>query len=585
MELLSIIDYCNHESIEAILISYDFYKAFDVVSWSSLQSILEFFNFGPFLRLLIRILQLNIIAVVSNNNHWSDQIIMSRGLPQGSPVSSFLFVLQTQILASKIMQNNQIEGIKMNNSEKKLNQYADDLWTPILFKQTVMDSLMQELSEFNQITGLSINFDKTNILRFGALRDTDRELQTPEPLVWTNDKIKILGLDIFADPTKTKNKNYNNALEKLKSTLEIWKMRTFTPIGKIHLFNALCVSLLVYKFMALGCPEEQFFQQVKKLSVDFIWSGIYSKTRYAKVIQNYHDGGLKLCDIKSKYYSLKVVWVKKLLLANPHSFWVQISSYFFPINSQKIWNCNLFPVDVLNTYDRKNVWIVILYAWAKFNFCPPNGIREILDQTIWCNSCIRQNNKVMVNNVLLNQGLEKIQNLYSEQEGRFWTHCELVEKYNIQIDFLTHRGIISAIPREWKNQLSTNFESHEIYIPNTQKVIQIPRITKYVYNKILPKDTSRPLNQYWQFELKIDLPLATWENICYFSPKIALCPKLRYFQYRLLQKKLVTNNLRSKWDPEISPMCTFCQQKIETVFRIFCDCAIVIKFWKSLSSG
>lgn len=49
MELLSIIDFCNKEAKDAMIVSYDFFKAFDVVCWQGLQTILEFFNFGPFL--------------------------------------------------------------------------------------------------------------------------------------------------------------------------------------------------------------------------------------------------------------------------------------------------------------------------------------------------------------------------------------------------------------------------------------------------------------------------------------------------------------------------------------------------------
>lgn len=47
-QLMSIIEHCDYTQSESILISYDFFKAFDVVSYSSLYQILEFFNFGPY---------------------------------------------------------------------------------------------------------------------------------------------------------------------------------------------------------------------------------------------------------------------------------------------------------------------------------------------------------------------------------------------------------------------------------------------------------------------------------------------------------------------------------------------------------
>ena len=46
MELLSMIEYCNKEEIDAIIINFDFEKAFNRIEWSILDQVLKFFNFG-----------------------------------------------------------------------------------------------------------------------------------------------------------------------------------------------------------------------------------------------------------------------------------------------------------------------------------------------------------------------------------------------------------------------------------------------------------------------------------------------------------------------------------------------------------
>ena len=57
--------------------------------------------------------------------------------------------------------------------------------------------------------------------------------------------------------------------------------------------------------------------------------------------------------------------------------------------------------------------------------------------------------------------------------------------------------------------------------------------------------------------------------------------KLRYFQYRLLNKDILTNVRRAKW-ADISTKCSFCQCEEETILHIFLECEIVNKIWSAL---
>ena len=56
-------------------------------------------------------------------------------------------------------------------------------------------------------------------------------------------------------------------------------------------------------------------------------------------------------------------------------------------------------------------------------------------------------------------------------------------------------------------------------------------------------------------------------------------PKLRSFQYRLLQKAVVTNRHLVLWKILDNPSCSFCNEEIETYSHLFCDCRIVSEFW------
>ena len=56
---------------------------------------------------------------------------LSRGVRQGCPLSPYLLILYVEIVAEAIRNNSEIRGIKIQDTEFKLNQYADDT-TPIL---------------------------------------------------------------------------------------------------------------------------------------------------------------------------------------------------------------------------------------------------------------------------------------------------------------------------------------------------------------------------------------------------------------------------------------------------------------------
>ena len=73
-----------------------------------------------------------------------------------------------------------------------------------------------------------------------------------------------------------------------------------------------------------------------------------------------------------------------------------------------------------------------------------------------------------------------------------------------------------------------------------------------------------------------------WALLSRYVNKISLSTKLHYFQYRLMNKKIVTNIHRSKWDKNLPPKCYFCQKNNETTLHLFYECKVVNKLWLNL---
>ena len=102
-----------------------------------------------------------------------------------------------------------------------------------------------------------------------------------------------------------------------------------------------------------------------------------------------------------------------------------------------------------------------------------------------------------------------------------------------------------------------------------------PRRRLSNYNNV---DVSRNI---WERELQITISSEEWDQLFISTCKLTRSTKLRYFQYRLLLRKIVTNLLRSKWDATIDNKCNFCKTEMETMVDLFWQCKIV-KLWKTL---
>ena len=110
-----------------------------------------------------------------------------------------------------------IQGIKIKNKTLKLELLADDTSVYIKNEADIL-AVLDILKEFQKVSGLTINEDKSKILWLGKTPKTSKigELETVQTL-------KSLGIDFSADPGGTRETNYQKLIAKVHNLCEKFK--------------------------------------------------------------------------------------------------------------------------------------------------------------------------------------------------------------------------------------------------------------------------------------------------------------------------------------------------------------------------
>lgn len=115
LNLLTVVEFCQINGVDALLLVMDFNAAFDSCSWTAIRTTLNAYGYGQKFIDMVLICYKDIKTTVMNNNYWSNWIKPQSGVKQGCPLSGILFDYVISIIALKIKQNGNIKGIQVPN--------------------------------------------------------------------------------------------------------------------------------------------------------------------------------------------------------------------------------------------------------------------------------------------------------------------------------------------------------------------------------------------------------------------------------------------------------------------------------------
>ena len=434
----------------ALLVSIDFEKVFDMIEWDTIYKALGFFKFGPYICQWITIVYTDIQSCVTNNGWKSHFFNLTRGVRQGCPLSPYLFIITVEILALYIRQNKDIDGISIGNIIYKITQYADDTCLTVPFCPQTLNEIINTFQKFESLSGLKVNYDKTEILRIGSLKDSDAELYTIKPLKWSDGPIKILGIFLTTNNEDLLSLNYQPLIDKIVNLVKLWSRRHLTIYGKVQIIKSILISQLVYRLSVLPSPDLKCMQECNNLLLSFVWNNKRPKISLFNLLADYDSGGVKMTHLPSVDKSLKISWIKRLQHFNPKAFNLAQQALRYPINVLLQGNFSVNDVACIFYKQCNRFWVDVMMSWAQLNYCVPSTYNEVVNQCLWFNSNLKIGQKLCFNKSWYDLGIIYIRDLLNEQ-GVFLKFQELQTKYNLTNDnFLYYGSILSVVKKTWK---------------------------------------------------------------------------------------------------------------------------------------
>ena len=585
--IFDLLKYCDINEIEAFLIQVDFEKAFDSIEWPFLFKCLESFNFGENFCKWIKIFYNDISSCVGNNGHYSKYFKLKRSIRQGCPISALLFLLVAEMLAIKIRNDPNINGITINETEYKLSMMADDT-TLIVTNLDSFGSAIKIFKEFSDCSGLKLNLNKTEIIPIGKSKQTNVQI----PIHLREIKIKhgpfkALGV-WFADTQEIiNNLNFDDRIKNMETTINIWKCRSLSLKGKITIIKTLILPQVQFLF-SMVYVGEKIINRIEKLLYSFIWNNNVHKIKKSTLIAPIEFGGLGMIDVRACNLTAKGTWIRRLL--GPEcSKWKTLTWYMLNINKYNLITSNCLE---LNKQGKSPFHTQILNAWSEINSFEPKTLKEIVNQNVVGNKFIKIDNKPIRENFLGTNKL-KIGDLINKD----WTiinKITLEQKLGTQITMLKYNSITQSFPKKWKEKITktvhstnvntiletTNSTNIQIQIRNNLKNLEIIT-SKEIYLNLIQDKFEPPTSITTWIDRFPFLENINWRDIYELPYKIVSEPYLQSYQYKIINRILNCNERLNKWKIKDGPECDSCGE-IDTIDHRLYNCRESKKIWEGI---
>ena len=598
-----ILEYAKNKNIAGLLLTVDFEKAYDSISFKFITKCLKFFNFSEDLIRWVSILLRDFKAVINHCGNISQGFNIGRGCRQGDPIASYLFILCIEILAHKLRSDVNVEGIELHEDREGIENrdndikhlieiYADDLTAFLKPSSKNLRSVVSILECFFKLSGLKISMQKTKAVWFGSKIGSNEILCPDLELKWVT-KFTLLGIE-FDNALEQMNKNFNDKIDIIEKMLNNWSFRYLTPFGKVTIVKSLGLSKLSHLALVLPNPTKEMIRRIESLFYKFIWGGKSEKVRREDTKLPVKYGGLGMPDINNFWTAFHFSWFRRLLTSQ--SFWPQILlKSIFKITNTNLTICQLMQLGASKLVEISKklsnpFWKEVLKSSHSISvgmlFCFP---QKLIYSPLFYNPLVVRNRVVKptdfpelirVGNNLSNFFYPGTNNLMEYDDFKTRFGIDISQEKFIDVRYTIKRAI-SKLKMAHNRLNCANFPDKPILIDVALSInkgcsiyYKLLRKVINLNNKIFLRDSK------WHLEIGQQFSIQFWNNARKLCASINFDNYLKWLQYQIVRNSLQTNYIVSHFKPEVSATCSYCdsENSLEKISHLFWSCPRVSEF-------
>lgn len=528
----------------------DLVKAYDNLNWDFLFNILEALDLPEVFISWIRECVTTTSFSIAFNGELLDCFPGRKGLRQGDPISSLLFVLAMDIL-SKLLDKCAIDnifGIHPQGDAPLITHisFADDVLLFFDGTDRSLQGLLSILDEFNSCSALGVNKSKCAVFFDGG--DTAHSRASAQTHGITHGSFPIRYLGVPLTTKKLRRVDSQPLIDKLYSRFSSWTVRHLSFAGRLQLLKSVIYSTISFWASIFLLPNS-CLKILEQMCNSFLWKGVPTGARGAKVswetVCTFKESGglgLRRLSLWNKIMGLKLIW---LLFASSGSLWVSWTR-LHRIGSENFWT--LDP-------ERSGSWL-----WK--SICE---LRQLARPFVFCE-------------------------IGSGRSGSFWFDnwtslgplIELVGENAPRLTGLAETASVreALVGEQW--WLNSSRSRNPVIamlkncLPDPTGIFSSEEDDQFLWQigENVPKD-SFSSSDMWN-HLYNQLPAVPWYKSVWFSDMI---PKHAFLSWLTAHDRLSTRDRMIRWGSQVSPLCPLCDRANECRQHLFFDCSYSKEVW------
>ncbi|WVZ96211.1 hypothetical protein U9M48_041878, partial [Paspalum notatum var. saurae] len=275
----------HRKKLNGVVFKIDFEKAYDKVRWDFLQQTMRMKGFS------------------TTWCNWINSFVQGGNV--GDPLSPILFNIVADMLAGGL----------------SILQYANDTVIFIDHDLKKARNMKALLCMFEKISGLKINFHKSEIFCFGQAKECESIYSCLFGCRPGSFPFRYLGIPMHH--RKLRNSDWAHIEERFEKRLIGWKGKLLSVGGRLVLINSVLSSLPMFMLSFFKIPKG-ILKKLEYFRSRFFWQNDQHKKKYHlirwdQIRQPKEQGGLGVIDLEVQNKCLLSKWLFKL--ANEDGIW------------------------------------------------------------------------------------------------------------------------------------------------------------------------------------------------------------------------------------------------------------------------